>query len=272
MHIDEMLAMPESTKLNDSTWVYSGKSIPKDWAQGRTAYGGISAGIIYSAMQNHVDAHVLLRAYTTNFIGPLALETPFDVSVEVLRQGKNVVQILGKITQNEKLCVMAQGVFGQSRDSSVVVENDDNHSMVLPKKPNFIPQIPKVTPKFLRHFDLSIEDGGIPFTRKKTSHYHGWMRFKQPPKTYAIAHLISAIDSWPPTLLQMLKWPAPASTVSWHIDFLHPLPEMSGENWLGYQALTRQANDGYGHTEATVYDQYNQAIALSRQTVAVFDG
>ncbi|MFC3095847.1 thioesterase family protein [Alteromonas sediminis] len=271
MHVNQLLSMPENKATSETSWLYNNLSIPKDWSQGRTSYGGISAGMVFSAIQEHADDAQCLRAYTTNFIGPIALETPFDIVVESLRVGKNVAQFLGKIVQDGKTCVICQAVFGTPRASNVTVANKDSHDMTPPKKGNFIPQIPKVTPKFLRHFDLSVEGGGMPFTRKKTSHYHGWMRYKEAPESVQMAHLITIIDAWPPTLLQMLKWPAPASTISWHIDFLHPMPDIAGDAWLAYQADTRQANDGYGHTEATIWSQTHQAIAISRQTVAIFD-
>lgn len=271
MHVDQLLSLSAVKDVSENVWQYPNLVIPVDWSQGRTAYGGISAGMVYAAIKDHVEEGRCLRAYTTNFIGPITIAEPFEIVVEILRVGKSVSQYMGKIIQNERVCLVCQAVFGFPRASKIHVANDDVHDMAPPKKGDFIPQIPKVTPKFLRHFDLSIEQGGVPFTRKKTSHYHGWMRFKKGPEQLNMAHIITIIDSWPPTLLQMLKWPAPASSVSWHIDFLHPMPTFSGDAWFAYQADTRQASDGYGHTEATIWGENHQAIAISRQTVAVFD-
>jgi acyl-CoA thioesterase len=123
----------------------------------------------------------------------------------------------------------------------------------------------------LRHFDLCIQEGGIPFLGGKKSHYYGWMRYKNPPKEISDAHIVSIIDVWPPTLLQMIKLPAPASTVSWNVEFVYPHKEILPNDWLAYKAITRQAADGYGHTEATIWDAQGDVIALSRQTVAIFD-
>lgn len=271
MHIDELLTMPDPQSIAEKQWQYQNLAIPTDWSQGRTAYGGCSAGMVYAAIHNLVDAKQVLRAFTVNFVGPVELNSSFDIHVENLRTGKNVAQFMGRIVQNGQTCVLCQAVFGYARQSVVIVENHDKHTMQLPSKAKFIPQIPKITPKFLRHFELSIDQGGMPFTRNKSSHYYGWMRYKDAPEQLSTAHLISIIDAWPPTLLQMLKWPAPASTVSWHIDFLQPLPTLLGDRWLAYQANTRQAQHGYGHAEATIWDENGQVLALSRQTVAIFD-
>jgi hypothetical protein len=61
--------------------------------------------------------------------------------------------------------------------------------MAMPEKANFIPNIPKVTPKFFRHYQLSIDSGGLPFTGRKSSNYYGWMRFKKPPQSINEAHI-----------------------------------------------------------------------------------
>jgi acyl-CoA thioesterase len=79
------------------------------------------------------------------------------------------------------------------------------------------------------------------------------------------------IDVWPPTVLQQLKWPAPASTMSWNVEFIHPHPVIAPTDWLGYECVTRQAAQGYAHTEANIYTPDGTLIALSRQTVTVFD-
>ncbi len=267
MGIDTYLSKAASLHTNEQ----QSFRISKKWAQGRTVYGGLSAGMLYSAAKGYVETSRVLRSMTTNFVGPMLIEEDFDIKVEIIREGKNVSQIQARAIQQGKNCVISQFCFAQGRTSKIRVVNTDSHNMELPKKGNYIPQIPKVTPKFLKHFDLSIEEGGVPFLGKKSSHYFGWMRYKDSPEVFTDAHLVSIIDAWPPTLLQMLNWPAPASTVSWNLEFLHPHLPVKPNDWFAYKAITRQAADGYGHTEATIWDTHGKAIALSRQTVAVFD-
>jgi len=271
MHIDELLTLPQPTATEDQKWHVEGLQIPSDWTQGRTVYGGLSAGMITAAVSRHVRSGRVLRSLNTNFIGPLNAEQPFSIDVHLLREGSNVSQINGQIVQDGRVCVFSQACYGEARPSKIEVVNNDKHNMPAPRKAKFIPQIPKVTPKFLRHIDLCIEEGGVPFLGAKTSHYHGYMRFTQPPAAVTDAHIVTLLDAWPPTLLQMLRWPAPASTVSWSVEFIHPHRPVSGADWFAYQAHTRQAAAGYGHTEATIWDKDNEVIALSRQTVAVFD-
>lgn len=271
LDIDELLIHTEQAASQQSNASSKDLIIPKAWSQGRTVYGGLSAGMLYQSARLKVTSDRVLRSMNTSFVGPLLSQTPFSIRVEIVREGKNVSQIQARAIQNEKVCVLSQFCFAQARSSKISVSNNQKHDMAAPKKANFIPQIPKVTPKFLRHFELCIDQGGIPFTGRASSIYHGWMRYKAAPQTFTDAHLISIIDAWPPTLLQMLKWPAPASTVCWNLEFLHPKASIERHDWLAYQSCTRQAADGYGHTEANIWNAKGELIALSRQTVAVFD-
>jgi acyl-CoA thioesterase len=267
MHIDELLALAKTQKSNPNLVL----TIPSGWSQGRTAYGGLSAGLLYAAAREYIEQERVMRSNSTNFVGPLIAEKPFTITVEVLREGKNVSHVMVRAIQENKTCVVSQICFGNSRESSISVPNQDTHNIASPLRDDFIRAAPKVTPAFLEHLDLSIKDGGLPFSTQKSSHYHGWMKFKKAPAVFTDAHLISIIDAWPPTLLQMLSAPAPASSVSWNLEFIHPQRTISGNDWLAYQAHTRHAADGYGHTEANIWDKDGELIAISRQTVAIFD-
>lgn len=246
-------------------------TVPNNWAQGRTLYGGISASLVYSGMRKIVAPEKLLRSLNTSFIGPIEPDVPLNIKIELLREGKNTSQLQGTITQNDKVCLMALACFGQDRSSKITVSKNDTHNMDKPKKGDFMPMIPKVTPRFLSHFELAKVVGGLPFTGNKKSDVHGWMRLKQAPETFSDSHLVALIDVWPPTVLQMLRWPAPASTMSWNLEFIHPHQPFTPSNWLAYQANTRQAANGYGHTEANIWNEEGDLIAISRQTVTVFD-
>ena len=115
----------------------------------------------YSAAREYIEKDHPLRSMTTNF------DIPFQINVEMVREGKNVSQLLARIIQDGKNCVLTQFCFAKARQSKTAVTNNDQHNMAIPKKAKFIPNIPKVTPKFLRHYELSIDDGGLPFTGKK---------------------------------------------------------------------------------------------------------
>ena len=272
MHIDKLLALTSDvTTINDNEWLMTHPGLPDTWGQGRTAFGGITAGFLHHALSQVVDKDRSLRAYHTNFVGPVSFDKPLELVVEKLRSGRNMSQYLARLQQDGKVCVCVQACFGVERSSKIQVDKLPTHSMKLPQKAKFIPQIPKVTPRFFRHYELAIEQGQIPFSWSKHSHYHGWMRFKEAVSEFNYTHLISLIDAWPPAIIQQLKLPAPVSTVSWDIELVQPLAPGSENPWFGYQVDTKLANGGYAHTEATIWDDKERVIALSRQTIAVFD-
>lgn len=272
MTLDELL---ETTKPHsqtaESTTATASITIPSDWTQGRTVFGGLSAALIYSAIKDQISADRTVRSLNFSFVGPLESKSSFIIEVEILRQGKNVTQVTGRAIQDSKVAVLCQACFGVPRKSKISVLNENNHQMHMPKKPKFIPQIPKVTPKFLRHFDLSIDQGSLPFTGSKQSKIHGWMRLSEKLTEINEAHIVCLIDAWPPTVLQMLRWPAPASTICWNLEFVNQQERYSGDEWFAYQATTRHAESGYANTEANIWDSSHRLIAMSRQTVGIFD-
>lgn len=268
MHIDTLLnSVKQQAKSNLKVITLS---VASSWSQGRTLYGGISASILYQAMREAVSPEKVMRSLNTNFIGPIEPDSEFSITVEVLREGKNVTQVVAHLVQDNKVAVMSQASFGIARPSQIIVSNDLHHKMDYPQESDFSPQNSNGIPKFLRHFDLTQTKGGLPFTGKKDSDVHGWMRFNEKPSDFYDAHLVALIDIWPPTVLQMLDLPAMASTMSWNLEFIHPHQKSSGSDWFAYQAETRQAADGYAHTEANIFDKYGTLVAISRQVVAVF--
>ena len=268
MHIDKLF---DSVKNQvNSQHPTATLSVPDTWAQGRTLYGGISTSLIYTAMRQLVGDDKQLRTLNTSFVGPIEPNVPFEISISLLREGKNTAQLYGQIIQNQQTCVASLGGFGHSRPSKVSILRETTHSMNVPKKASFVPMLPKITPSYMRHIDLAKDLGGWPFTGSKSTDVHGWMRLKQAPDKFSDAHLVALIDVWPPTVLQTLRWPAPASSMSWNLEFIYPHHGFAGSDWFAYQATTRHAADGYTHSEANIWDAQGSLIAISRQCVAVF--
>ncbi|GAA0297065.1 acyl-CoA thioesterase II [Psychrosphaera haliotis] len=245
-------------------------TIPDNWSQGRTVFGGLSAALAYQAAENLISDGRELRAFHCNFVGPLNVDEEVEVSAEVLRTGRNVTQILAKVVQNGQVGVMVQVCFGVSRESKLNHIDHPKHDMPIPKKAKFIPQIPKIVPKFIRHFDLALEKGSFSVGTKKDPEMHGWCRLSKAPSEMKMAYLIALMDAWPPTMFQMMKLPAPASTMSWDIEFIHPISEILPTDWLACVVKASHVNQGYGHEEADFWDQNGRLVALSRQVVAVF--
>lgn len=261
MTFDELLAGGASGEL----------VIPSTWAQGRATFGGLLAALVFNRMAQVVAEGRPMRAMQISFVGPVNPEVPIAIEAELLREGKAVSQVQGRIVQNGQPCFVALGSFGGDRESSVSVSPSPAPEATAPEDCQALPYIKGVTPEFTQHIEMRWAFGAMPFTNKPLREMGGWMKFRQTPKTISDAHIVALVDSWPPAVLQHLKQRAPASSLSWALEVVHPRPAIAADDWLLYRAVIDQAGAGYGHTHAGIWNRQGELVALSRQTVTVFD-
>src|SRR5690606_1627691 len=95
--------------------------IPPDWAQGRAAFGGVVAALMFDDMQRKVTPGRPMRSLQVSFVGPVTPGKPFRIVSELLREGKSASQALGRIIQGDATCVVACASFGADRESAVQV-------------------------------------------------------------------------------------------------------------------------------------------------------
>lgn len=245
-------------------------TITPDWGQGRATFGGLLGAMAHEAMVRRLSDDRPLRSLAISFIAPAAPDGEVTVDAEILRQGKAVTQVESRIYQNGQVVLVALGSFGVSRESVVAVESEPAPEVKRIDASTPMPQMEGVTPDFLHHYDLRFGVGGVPFTGSSERSMGGWMRFREPPETIRASHLVALVDTWPPALLPHLPKPAPASTLSWTMELVHPLPAIAPDDWLLYKATIDQARDGYGYTQAGIWTASGELVALSRQTVTVF--
>ncbi|MDG5498135.1 thioesterase family protein [Marinobacter sp. BGYM27] len=260
MNFDELLAGVERDEL----------TIPASWGQGRATFGGLVAALTYQRMKAVIQPGRPLRALQVAFVGPVEVDVPVEFTVTLLREGKAASQVQGHLVQGGEVKLAALASFGGDRPSEVVVDADP-----APDAPAFdqckgLPYIQGVTPEFTQHIDMRWAFGSLPFSGKKSREMGGWMCFREPSLAMSDAHVIALADAWPPAVLQHLKSKAPASSMSWSLEMVHPRPEMAADDALLYRAFIDQAGAGYGHTGATIWNKSGELVAISRQAVTVF--
>jgi acyl-CoA thioesterase len=243
-------------------------TIPASWSQGRAAFGGLTAALVFERMVSVVAEDRPMRSMQVSFVGP---ETPAMLSAESLREGKAVSQVMGRIDQDGESKLVALASFGGDRDSAV-----DVGALMAPeaKQANLckgLDYIEGVTPEFIQHIEMRWAFGNLPFSGKGGRELGGWVQFRKTPKTLSDAHVIALVDAWPPTVLPHLASPAKASSLSWGLDIVHPRPALEPGDWLLYRATIDKASAGYGHTQASVWTARGELVAISRQVVMVFD-
>ncbi|MFY1667809.1 acyl-CoA thioesterase [Pseudomonas sp. Pseu.R1] len=246
-------------------------SIPASWGQGRSCFGGLMAALLFEAMRGKVPAGRPIRSLAVCFVGPPAIDVPIAFEVEILREGKAVSQVLGRAIQNGETVTLIQGSFGAARESTIAVAAEPAPEFKPVDEVPVFPFIPGVMPEYLRYIDMRWALGGLPYTNTKSPAIGGYARLRDvAEERLTEAHLLALVDTWPPAVLPHLNKPAPGSSLTWTIEFVQPLPEMTTHDWTQYRAVIEHARDGYGHVAAALWTPKGQLVAISRQTVTVF--
>ncbi|MGE8498247.1 MAG: acyl-CoA thioesterase [Pseudomonas sp.] len=246
--------------------------IPSSWAQGRASFGGLVGALVYEAMRAQVADGRPARSLAVTFVGPVEPGVPVSFEAEILREGKAVSQVLGKAVQKGQVVTIIQGSFGASRESVINVAAEPAPQIKAVEACQELPYIPNVTPEFTRFLAMRWAIGGMPFTNNPSRDMGGWVRLRGEQEAQAVseAHLLALVDAWPPAVLPHLSSPAPGSSLTWTIEFIHPLHALTTADWCLYRAHIEHARDGYGNIAAGLWAPTGELLAISRQTVAVF--
>lgn len=246
--------------------------IPSLWGQGRASFGGLVAALAFEAMRAKVPDGRPVRSLAITFVGPVAADVPVSFQAEVLREGKAVSQLCLRAVQDGQVVTLVQGSFGAARASAIAVAPLPAPQIEPAEQCQELPYLRGVTPEFTRFLAMRWGIGGMPFTNNKSRQMGGWVRLRGEPESQALseAHLLALVDAWPPALLSHLQSPAPGSSLTWTIEFVQPLQNLSSDDWCLYRAEIEHARDGYGHIAAALWSPAGELIAISRQTVTVF--
>lgn len=245
--------------------------ISADWGQGRTAFGGLLAAMTCAHGQPLLETIRPLRSIAVTFSAPLQTDTPFTLESELIANGRSISHVQSRARQEGKICCVVNACYALSRESAVTVPGQ-----TLNVKPSYsagkeLPYIPGIVPAFTQHIDFRYTAGGLPFTGSQATELNGYMKFRAQPTQMDDLAILALVDAWPPAVLPMLKGPAPASSVTWEMEFIQPRPELPLDLALFYKVQIKEARDGLAHTEAKIYAPSGELIALSRQLVAIYD-
>ncbi len=241
---------------------------PTGWGQGRATYGGLVAALMYQHLSVRIPDR-RLRALTVNFVGPVA-PGPAQFKAEILREGKSVTQAQVSLTQDGAVQAVMLASFGEPRSSAIRIAAAPPPTYKSRDSLMALPFVAGITPDFLKHFVVHWGEGSFPFMGSDKSTVGGWQKFVEVDGPLTVAHVLAQVDVWPPTVLGMMKTPAPSSSMTWTFELVGDLDNLQAADWFQYQASTDYAADGYVHSPARLWDANGQLLAISRQTVVVF--
>ncbi len=244
--------------------------LPPEWAQGRTVYGGLSAGLLCDAVSRGVDPERRLRYLELGFRKPLETEKPFRIEMEQVSAGRTVVVRSAEIVQEDVVRVTAQANFVAKMESRVEIETFrapnlkpwDAEGAMKMRGPGF--------PAFTRFLDFHTTTDGLPFHGGEVPELGGWMRFRTAPDAITKSHLVCLIDAFPPAPVSYYREMVPLSTINWGIHFAEPLDGLRGDDFLGYLARVNFFRDGYGSTTADIWAPDGRLLAKSYQTFVIY--
>lgn len=255
-------------QIEQQEWV----DIPAGWLQGRTLYGGLAAGMMMHKAQTVVnDPAKALLSCSITFVGPIQFAA-VKLSAEILRQGKSVTSIEVRLWQEGAVQSILLASFGAGRPSEIQIADD----VVAPDYPAvdqlaIMPHTAKV-PECFKQCQLAWAEGHYPFAGQPTPDFGGWFRFDptlHQDRSMTLADFVILTDIWPPGVLPMLKTVVPASSLTWQLSLVRPIQYQLCD-WFKYKVITDSAAAGYAIESAYIWDQNDQLIAISRQTVTVF--
>ena len=242
-------------------------TIPDDWLQGRTTYGGLSAALCAEAATRAVPDLPPLRSAQFAFIGPAS--GPLSISASVLRRGKSAVFMGVDLTGDAGLATRALLNFGVARDSKLAYADVQMPDVSSPadSEPFFPADRPNIT--FQQHFESSKGGAARPFSPGAEPEYLIWFRHRDERAHFGLVPLIALADAPPPASMVIFPQPAPISTMTWSLDILSDAP-ITTDGWWLIQSRAETAHQGYSTQTMMVWNAKGEAVIAARQNVAIF--
>ena len=242
--------------------------IPEGWRQGRTAYGGLTAGLSLIAARKQFPDLPPFRSATINFIGPVAGDPVF--TSRILRQGRNVTSVETEGTVDGKPVSSCTFIFAAQRSSTIRVDYPAPDAPLPASCELFTPPAAKdFVPGFFDRFDTRLIAGSRPMSGADEGYIRTWSRHRDLSSREGIASLLTLGDVLPPAALPLFKQMGPVSSVNWIFTVLTDDPKTQ-EGWWHVETKLTAALGGYSTQVMRIWNTDGQLIAEGMQCVAIF--
>jgi acyl-CoA thioesterase len=240
--------------------------LPDSWKQGRTAYGGLSAGLLLArARGDHPDL-APLRSALVNFAGPLT-RSP-DISTEVLRAGRNVTTVYTRADIEGRAACTATFSFGAARESHLSVDCPAPVSPSPDECPAYTEDTSPFIPPFLRNFETRLIEGTRPMEGGTKGYLRMWARHADPASRDGEISLLCLADILPPSTFPIMEKLGPVSSMTWICNFLRE--PTTQEGWYMIEAELTAARDGYSSQVMRIWNTDGDLIVDGMQSIAIF--
>lgn len=242
-------------------------TLTAEWAQGRTAFGGLVAALAVRATARLLPADRRLRSALVDFVGPAQVGV-VRVEARVLRAGRTLTHTEARVTQGGEVCAVLLLAWAADRSTGIRVDGAPPPTVPAPDDLPAFPYLPGITPAFTQQYAYRYTGDALPFTGAATAALGGWCRLREPePVDEAV--LLTLLDAWPAPVLPLARGPAPASTVTWMVDFVGAATAPADE-WWRFEADTDAASAGHASVRGRLWSADGTLVAIGRQLVAEF--
>jgi acyl-CoA thioesterase len=242
-------------------------TIPGEWMQGRTTYGGMSAALCLETARRAFPDLPPLRSALVSFIGPAG--GAVEGRAKILRQGKSVTFVEADVHGEKGIATRCAFAFGGARPSKWNRNFTPAPDMPPPDacQPFRPPEGGPIN--FGHHFDARLAKGGVPVTGSKEHDLFVWVRHED-SKAEGIVALMALADMPPPALMPMFTELAPISSMTWMVNVLTDAPKTKDGWWL-LESRAENASQGYSSQDMLVWNCDGELVIAGRQSVAIFD-
>nr|WP_174296476.1 thioesterase family protein [Sphingomonas bacterium] len=236
-------------------------TVPDNWLQGRTAYGGFSTALALHAAKTSDTDLPPLRSVQVAFVGPLA--GTITVTARRLRRGRNAAFVQADVVGDAGLGLCATFVFMTPQASRI-----DHRAGVSPAFPLPGPDERRVRPPegvaFMHNFEFV--DRRDPPTGP--AEWLRWGRLRERDGLDPDIALVAVADGLPPAALKLVGGLAPVSSMTWLMNLV--APPQTREGWWLMRATSDHASAGFSSQPMAIWNAAGAAVAEQMQGVAVF--
>lgn len=235
------------------------------WAAPGGPNGGYLAAIVLRALEQRIDDPGRpARSITLHYLRPPGPgELRIDVVVE--RSGRTLSTLTARVSQGDRLCVIAIAAFAGAFPSAVA-----DFAAPMPSVPGpegiepFVPhpRMPPIAHRLVMRGTI----GPRPFSGGDEALTGGWMSLREPQPLDA-ATLALYADAWVPPVFARVKEPLAAPTIDLTIHFRAPLAAAAAPPDVPVLGVfrSRYATDGLAESDGELWSRDGVLLAHSRQ-------
>lgn len=241
-------------------------TIPQDWHQGRTAYGGFSAALLLSAARKvGGDALPPLRSVTVNFIGPAY--GAVEVRAKPMRSGRNATWIAAEMVRDGEVACTATFLFMQAVNSPLQFNHAGAPEGFIPVNEAREVRYSGAFPTFMQnHFEARF---ALPPEGEVKPEITRWVRLKERAGLDPTQEMLLIADTLPPGVMAMRKTRVPTSTTTWLYNMIDPAP-VTRDGWWLLRSVSAYAEKGSSNQTMQAWNADGAPVSSGMQSVALF--